>query len=148
MPKGTFYFLRSNTGSGGANITDARGSFSINSGSGNVTVSEATIAGGSTFNAGSGDIRLTLAASADHDLTFSTGSGKAVLNYYGNTIKGEFEFTAREDRGKIVSPFSFDDETTFTQSGRTYMRKAFTRDKNNPKVTISTGTGTAELKRR
>ena len=78
----------------------------------------------------------------------NTGSGNAVLNYGGNTIKGFFEFTADEKRGKIVSPFDFDNESTYMQSGRVYMRKSFTRSASTPKVTISTGSGTAELIRR
>ena len=138
--------IQCNTGSGGANITDTRGLFSINSGSGDISISEAMITGTSSLNAGSGDIMVALADSTDYDLELTTGSGKAVLSYGGNSIKGTFEFTAREDRGKIVSPFSFDDETTFTQGGKTYMRKSFTRD-NSPKITINTGTGTAELRR-
>jgi hypothetical protein len=78
----------------------------------------------------------------------STGSGKAVLNYGGNPVEGFFEFVADQKRGKIASPFAFDNETTFTKNGRTYMRKSFSKGGSTPTIDISTGSGTAELKRR
>ena len=116
-------------------------------GSGRIDVSDAVIDGASSFSAGSGNVTVVLAESPAADLTISTGSGKAVLRYRGYPIEGYFEFTALQSRGKIVSPFGFDDESTFTQDGRTYMRKSFTLEKSDPKVTIRTGSGTAELKK-
>ena len=140
--------IQCNNGSGGADIRDSRGSFSINSGSGDITVSQALIEGPGKFGTGSGDIQVSLAGSTVHDLALGTGSGKAVLSYGGHSIVGFFEFTAMENRGKIVSPFTFDEETIYTQGGQTYMRKSFTREDDKPRVTISTGSGTAELRKR
>ncbi len=140
--------IRANTGSGGADIGDGRGSFDIDSGSGDIVVSGAVIEGESVFDAGSGDVEVTLAESPANNVSVGAGSGDAVLNYGGHSIAGQFELTARKDRGRIVCPFPFDEESTFTQSGSTYMRKSFARGSDGPKVAISTGSGTAELRQR
>jgi hypothetical protein len=139
--------IQFSSGSGRADYSGITGACIMSSGSGNIRISEARITGESRFSAGSGDVVLNLSGSTTYDLSLSTGSGNAVIDYDGNPIKGYFEFTAREDRGKIISPFSFDDETTFTQGRRLYMRKSVTRGNNVPQVTIQTGTGTAELRR-
>jgi DUF4097 and DUF4098 domain-containing protein YvlB len=146
--KGVRGDVRTNSGSARVEVADVSGSLSISSGSGDVFVTGASIEGESTITAGSGDITVTLASTLSSDVSLSNGSGKSTLNYGGHSIEGYFEFVAEERRGKIVSPFAFDDETTFTQNTRTYMRKSFTRQSGSPKVTISTGTGTAELKSR
>jgi hypothetical protein len=91
-------------------------------------------------------VRVILAESAQHDLALASVSGEAVLDFDGHPVGGHFEFTARVDKGRIVSPFAFDREEEFTQSGNRYWRKSFARDGDAPRVAIDTASGRAELK--
>ena len=54
---------------------------------------------------------------------------------------------ARTDSGRIVCPFDFQSETTFKEGGYSYDRKSFTRGGDDPKISIHTASGTAELRR-
>ena len=137
--------IRINSGSGRIDFTNIVGAFHLTAGSGNILISGAVVSGPGSLNAGSGDIKLNLADTAEYDLQLSSGSGKAILSYNGHPITGNFEFVAREDRGRIASPFLFEEETTFTKNSKTYLRKSFVRNESNPQITIETGTGTARL---
>jgi hypothetical protein len=76
-----------------------------------------------------------------------------VLDYDGNPVTGFFEFTARRDRGRIVSPIKFDTEEEYEPGwgdrGRSviYLRKTFTKGDDKPVILLGTSSGTAELKK-
>lgn len=132
--------------SGAVSIDGASGSLSISTASGDVDLTGVTVSEASSFLSASGDVTVRLQATAELDLTVSSASGHAVLDYGSNAVQGQFTFTARADNGRIVSPISFDSTDQFTQHGVVYDRKVFTRNGDLPKVTIGTASGTAELR--
>lgn len=133
------------TASGGIDIENSTGGFQIGSASGDIEADDILIEDESGFSAASGDVDVALKRGTEHDLKILSASGKAVLDYKGNSIEGHFVFTAKVDDGRIVSPFAFESEEEFTQGGERYHRKSFSRDGSRPEITIGTASGTAEL---
>ncbi|MEW6413056.1 MAG: DUF4097 family beta strand repeat-containing protein [Candidatus Zixiibacteriota bacterium] len=132
--------------SGDVVLEDCRGDFSASSASGRVEGEGVTLTQSSSFSAASGDVDLRLAASPDWGLAVSSASGKALLNFGGNPIKGYFEFVAKEGKGRIISPIDFDGEEVFRRHGDRYIAKAFTRGEDKPEILIETASGKAELR--
>ncbi|MCK4462321.1 MAG: DUF4097 family beta strand repeat protein [candidate division Zixibacteria bacterium] len=134
------------TASGDIEVDDCEGEFDLAVASGDIEASGITVNNSSSFAAASGDVEVTLAVSAEHDLIISTASGSVTLDYNGNPIEGQFEFTARLRRGRITAPFDFDDEEEFERWGQDYVRKSFTRGSDSPLIAIETASGRATLK--
>ncbi|MGL1894508.1 MAG: DUF4097 domain-containing protein [Spirochaetaceae bacterium] len=134
------------TASGKINIDSSEGAFNVNSASGNINMTNIYITGASTFNGASSDILVELSNGTNYDLSLNTASGNSVLDYKGQAVNGKFVFTAREDRGEIISMIPFDTETTFDKNGYTYMKKTFVKSGDTPQIEISTASGRAELK--
>jgi len=132
--------------SGRVRINRATGSLEIVAASADVDVSQLVLTGESSFVSASGDVEVSLAATAEHDLTLTSASGDAVLDCNGNEVRGQYVFTAQVYEGEIDSPFAFDLEEEFTQVRTTYDRKSFTRMRDTPVVKINTASGTARLK--
>ena len=135
------------TASGDIDLDGVRGTVMLGSASGDVEVAGLHVDAESGFSSASGDVNVRLAESPVHDLTLSSASGRATLDYAGNRVEGRVEFTALVNRGRINSPFGFDQEETFSRSGQLYARKSFTRGRSTPQITVGTASGTAELKR-
>ena len=135
------------TASGDFEIENCHGEFTVSTASGNVKAYGIVLDEESSFSTASGSVRVKLAESAAYNLDVSSASGNATLNYRGNPIKGQFEFTVRRRGGKIVSPYDFDDEEEFYRGDDKYVRKSFTKDGDSPYITISTATGKATLKK-
>lgn len=131
--------------SGDVVVADARGDFSIDNASGDIEAVEMMIEGRSNFDTASGDISILLANSPEHDLILDSASGDVELNYGGNRVVGFFEFTARADRGRIVSPYQFDNEEEFWRGSTLYERKSFTRGEGEPTILLDTASGRAVL---
>ena len=131
--------------SGDIDVDTFSGQAEFSTASGDVRAAGLNLTSAASFSAASGDVSVELAASPTSDLSISSASGNSTLNYGGNDLQGYFEFTARKDYGRIIAPYPFDSEDEFTRNGYTYMRKSFTRGKDQPRVTISTSSGTAEL---
>jgi DUF4097 and DUF4098 domain-containing protein YvlB len=132
--------------SGDIEIKGAKGSFDVKTASGEIYASGIEITKKSYFKAASGDIQITLAKSAAHDLELDTASGDAVLNYNGNPIQGYFEFRVAARSGDINSPYPFEKEEEEEKWGRKYIIKSFKRKSDTPKISIRTASGTAELR--
>jgi hypothetical protein len=123
------------------------GVFEVSTASGRVDLADIVTEGPSDFRSASGNISVKLQESLAYDVSLSTASSAAVLSYQGNPVEGHFEFIARVGRGKIISPYPFDEEATFTEGGVEYHRKTVIRGKNTPRVVIRISSGKAELKR-
>ncbi len=132
--------------SGTIDVENARGGFEVDNASGDIDATEILIEDRSTFDTASGDVVVTLAKSPEHDITLGSASGDVVLNYGGNKVIGFFEFSAREDRGRIISPYKFDKEEEYERGNRIYVRKSFTRERPKPEIILSTSSGRAELR--
>ena len=50
------------------------------------------------------------------------------------------------EKGTIKSPIPFTEESTFEKEEKTYYKKSFQRNKETPKIIISTISGSAELR--
>jgi hypothetical protein len=67
----------------------------------------------SKFLTNGGDIKVVLAKTPRHNITITTGTGRGLLDYNGNTIVGSFKFSAEKGKGRIVSPYRFEKQTTY-----------------------------------
>jgi hypothetical protein len=133
------------TASGDIQLIGAKGDFLLKSASGNVEAKNVEILGESNFKAASGDVKVILANSLAHDIVISSASGSSVLDFNGNEIKGTFEFSARVDKGEIVSPIKFDKEEIIDKNGNDYDLKTFTKGESTPLIKIKTASGEAKL---
>ncbi len=133
--------------SGDIDVIGAKGSFKVSCASGDIQASDILIKGDSSFKVASGDILVVLGGEVPFDLSLNSATGNAVLNYNGNPVKGLFEFSARADIGKIVSPFKFDKEEEIYKHGKKYFIKSFKKGADTPKITISTAIGKAVLEK-
>jgi len=135
-----------NSASGDINLLNFAGGLKLNTASGNIDVDNIEITDITSINTSSGDIKLKLAKSLAHDFSLSTSSGNIGLDYSGNEVKGYFEFTARQDKGKIISPINFDKQEIVEIDGKKYDKKSFTKGASSPKVILKTSSGTVQLK--
>ncbi len=141
--KGLF---RLNTASGYYGIENCQGEFDINSASGDIDARDIIFTDESDFNTASGNVKVSLGATPEHDLNISTASGRAVLDFKGNKIVGFFEMTAKYDHGRIDAPFEFDDVEKFRKHGQRYIMKSFTKETDEPFISIETASGRATLR--
>jgi len=128
-------------------IEDASGKFEVKTASGDIEVEDVELTEDSEFKSASGSVNVTLKKSLKYDLVVSSASGDSVLDYNGNPIQGYFEFIAKEDDGRIESPYKFDKEEEYFRYGQKYLKKSFTLKTGKPIVIIKTASGTAELKK-
>lgn len=141
--KGVFV---ANTASGNIEIENCQGEFDINTASGDIDAINVKIDEESKFATASGTVNVKLAESSRFDLNIGSASGRAVLDYNGNPVKGYFEFTAKERSGRISAPFDFDDTEEFRRYQDWYVRKSFTKESDKPHIIIGTASGRAALK--
>ena len=139
--------VAANTASGEIRLQGVSGSLDLNTATGEITARDVGLGYHSRISTATGDIRVELSQSSEYDLAINTATADVTLDYNGNAIKGTFEFEARQSRGRIASPFTFDHETTFVDGGHTYDRKTFTRGSSSPRISLSTSTGTVEVKK-
>ena len=135
------------TASGDIELENCKGEFELSTASGDVDANDIVIESESSFSSASGSVDVRLAESTEYDLHLGSASGRAVLNYSGNPIKGTFEMVSRDRRGRITAPFDFDEEERFRQWGERFFRKTFTKGKNDPLITIETASGKPSLKK-
>jgi hypothetical protein len=140
-----------------AKIHNSKGSFNLSSAIGSIRATGLAITGESSFSTGMGNIKISLAHTPAADMYVGSNFNKARVNFKGHPVTGYFEFIAMADEGKIISPFKFDYEETFldvinhyqnsSDFGKKddYSRKSFIRGDSEPKITIKTVTGTAQL---
>jgi hypothetical protein len=138
-------------GSGNVRVLDSQAIFSASTGSGNISARNVSINGSSRFTSGSGDSELTLSSTPQYDLSVSSGSGNAELNFNGNEIKGQIVMKASKKNGSISAPFDFD-QTEEIENGNngdwnnTVIKKTVKKGNGTQKISVSTGSGKAILK--
>ncbi|MBU8920498.1 MAG: DUF4097 domain-containing protein [Bacteroidales bacterium] len=135
------------TASGDIEVSDSKGIFSLSTASGTVKAYDIIIDGNSRFSTASGSVKVRLSETSEYDMDLSTASGNVSLDYNGNEVIGYFEFKARKRRGRIVSPFDFDDEEEYRRHGDDWVRKWFSKKGDDPSVILSTASGTVTLKK-
>jgi len=140
-----------------AKIQHSKGSFNLSSAIGSIRTKDLIVNGKSSFSTGMGIVKISLAREPEADLYVGSSFNKAQVNFNSHPVTGYFEFIAMTDGGRITSPFKFDKEETFLDDIKNYNtssdfgkkdeynRKSFTRGDSNPKITLRTVTGIAQL---
>ena len=140
-----------------ARIHNSKGSFNLSSAGGLIRATGLTVNGNSSFMSGLGSIKISLARAPESDLYVGSNFNKAQVSFNGHPVTGYFEFIAMAGKGRIISPIKFDKEETFLDDIKSYRdssdfgkkseykKKSFTRGDGNPKITLKTVTGTAQL---
>lgn len=143
--KGT---LKLTSGSGNHRISESAAEFQITTGSGKINALSISTDGSSSFTTGSGSADVQLASSPKHDLSVTSGSGNATVNFNGNEINGEIVMRASKKHGKIEAPFEFDKTEEISNHGNDVtIEKTAMRGSGKPQISISTGSGSAVLKK-
>lgn len=138
--------FRMNTGSGDVDGNDITGDMTFNTGSGEIQVKNLTLTDNSGFNSGSGDVEISLGGALDYDISLNSGSGDAVLDFNGNKIEGMIVMKANKRNGRIVAPFKFDKEEEIDgRRNNVTLKKTAKIGKKDVRISISTGSGTAEV---
>lgn len=139
--------LSVNCGSGDISLRDSKAKFSANTGSGTVRGTNLTLTGSSGFNTGSGNAQVVLANAPTYNIAVNSGSGDAILDFNGNTIAGEVVMKANKKNGTIKAPFEFD-KTEEIEQGRdqVVIKKTTQRGSSDVNISISTGSGVAQIK--
>jgi hypothetical protein len=137
-----------NSASGNVIAENIKGEMKLNSASGDVEVTNVTVNEKCSFNTASGNVNVKLASSPHNDLSLNTASGDAILDYNGNSLSGYFEFSVKKSSGKIIAPFEFESEKEASKnSSDVYLVKSIKIGSDSPKISISTATGFAELRK-
>jgi len=90
------------------------GTFNVSTGGqADIDASRIVIEGESKFSTNVGDVDVVLAKTPRHNITIATGTGRGLLDYNGNTVVGSFKFSAEKNKGRIVSPYPFERQTTY-----------------------------------
>jgi len=145
------------TASGDIRIDNSGGTFEVGTASGEIEAYDLTLRDSSSFGSASGDVYVSLSGGQDYALRLNATSRSAVLDFNGNPVQGYFEFSARTDEGRIISPYTFDHEEIYQDVAWVsrndddfnrmydYHLKSFTRSGSISNHYIHTVTGTAEL---
>lgn len=141
--------VHANSGSGKINLAGVKGKISANVGSGNIVGKELVLTGRGNFNSGSGDVNIKLASALAYAVSISSGSGDAVLDFNGNKIDGKVIMTVNKRNGNIVAPFPFDKTEEVNDGGNenVQIRKTAQFGTSDIEIKISSGSGTAEVKK-
>lgn len=140
-----------NTGSGAIRLDNAKGGMRLNTGSGSIDATEVNITDHSRFNTGSGSIDVSLSAALESDLSLSTGSGNATLDFNGQNIAGKFTLEANS-KNSISAPFQWDKEyeenggSGWRGKNKRYIKEANIGNK-DIHIDISTGSGNARIRK-
>jgi DUF4097 and DUF4098 domain-containing protein YvlB len=137
--------IDASTASGDIELEDCRGLFDCSSASGSVEANGVELRAEGSFTTASGRVEVVVAKTPEYDLTVSSASGRATLDYNGNPLKGSFEFTARVHKGDIISPIDFEHEREYERYDQVYVEKTFKRG-DAPLVTLGTASGRVVLK--
>lgn len=139
--------LEASSGTGDVTVMKVKADIDASSGTGNVEAREVELLENGEFSSGTGRAEIDLPKGGSYDLEVSSGTGNAVVDCGGRKIDGYVEMTARKRGGRISSGFDFDGEEEYTRGDDEYVRKHFTAGRGESRIRISTGTGTAKLKK-
>lgn len=141
--------LHANTGSGSISLAGVKGGVFANTGSGDIKATEIAFTSKGKFNSGSGDVLLVLSSPLSYDVELNSGSGDAVLDCKGTKLEGKVVMTVSKKHGNIKAPFNFDKTEELNDDGddNTRIRKTVQLGSSQTEIKISTGSGTAEVRK-
>jgi DUF4097 and DUF4098 domain-containing protein YvlB len=134
------------TASGDVACNDCRGHLSLSTASGDVLVKNSSLEGLSEFSSASGDVELYLDELPHEGLSASSASGDVVLDSGDFGRNFTLVMTAREDKGRIVSPFRATSERTFRKGHNTYEEQVVEQGSGGPEIELSTASGSVVVK--
>ena len=137
--------INASTASGDVELDKCKGYFDCSTASGRVEAHGVALEGEGSFTTASGSVEVVLVTTPEYDLTVSSASGRAMLDYNGNPLKGSFEFTARVHKGDIISPIDFVHEREYERYDQVYVEKTFSRGE-SPLITLGTASGRVVLR--
>jgi DUF4097 and DUF4098 domain-containing protein YvlB len=135
------------TASGHVRIEQSDGVLEGSSASGRVRVIDSRLTGPSEFSSASGDVAIELSSPLEHSLRASSASGDVTFN---GVFGADFTrvMSKRKDRGRIDSPFEATSEEEFTQNDRVYVRQTVVRGSGEPRIELSTASGSIRVRNR
>ena len=140
-----------NSGTGKVSAENSAGKFVLNSGTGNVEMENSTLDGPTTLNSGTGSVKCKLGSVVNHNLNLASGTGKASLDFNGHEMTGTIVMEANQRSGSISAPFKFDQEEILNKNDKSkrnrIMRKTAKLGGGGNTIKVSTGTGTASVKK-
>jgi len=131
--------------SGDIDIKNAQGEIECSVASGDVDATQLKLTAPASFSAASGDVDVKLNGALNDDISLSTASGSATLDFNGKPMKGFFEMQCRVRRGRIIAPFAFDNEERFERYDQEYIKKTAKIKSDTPRIEISTASGRASV---
>lgn len=137
--------IKASSASGDVEAISVLGEIKLTSASGDVEVEAFTGKGIASFTSASGDVFVKLDAALQNDISLTSASGDAVLDFNGHPMKGEFIMTAKKKGGEISAPFSFDKSEEYEEYGQAYIKKTAVRNGSTPKIEVNTATGQAKI---
>ena len=139
--------LVAQTSSGRVTLTDCGDTFDVSTSSGHITATGVLISGQSNFSSSSGKVQVSLNRTLESNLTVSSSSGDAILDYGTNPVRGIVEMSARVGVGKIESPFKdYQEERFMSSSNQEYTKQVFSFGSSMPHVVTKTASGKAILR--
>jgi len=136
---------RLSSSSGDIACTGCTGHMEMTSSSGNVLVKGSLMEGPSKFSSSSGNVSLYLERLPDEDLSASSSSGNVRLDVQDYGENYTLVLTCREDKGRIVSPFTPTSTRTFSRHGQTYEEIRIEHGSGGPEIALSTASGTVRV---
>lgn len=138
-------WFRLGTGSGDIDLEDLLAEVNAQTGSGDIEANNIELSERSYFGTGSGDSEVMLAKPTNFDISVSSGSGDASLDFNGNVIEGEIVMTVNKKRGEIRAPFDFDSEEEIDEGRNTKLKKTKKLGDKDVQINVSSGSGTAKI---
>jgi DUF4097 and DUF4098 domain-containing protein YvlB len=128
------------TASGDIQCDGCRGQMELSTASGDVRIRASRIEGASEFSSASGDVILELDSMPEENLSASSASGDVRLRSADFSGSYSLVLIAREDRGRIVSPFRYTSSRTF-EDYHVYEEKKVERGSGGPRIKLRTASG-------
>lgn len=128
------------TASGDVTCSRCRGWMKLSTASGDVTVRDSRIEGASEFSSASGDVDLYLDEMPSVNVKASSASGDVTLHSsdYGGSYS--LVLIAREDKGRIRTPFEYTSTRTY-RDHHPYEERTVVRGSGGPEIQLSTASG-------
>ena len=138
--------LEAGSGTGDVVIERCVGDYELSSGTGDVEARDFEIAATGEFSSGTGETEIELPGGEDYELDVSSGTGDAGIDCRGRDLDAYVEMRTGRKAGRIRSSFGFDGEEE-SEGDNGHILKYLTSGNGKRKISISTGTGTARLKK-
>ena len=146
------------TGSGNINVKNSLGQFNLASSNGTIKCEEISITSPSSISTNKGSSLIYLKSTPLHNLTVSSTTGKALIDYKRNLKIGEINLICSEKKGIIQTPFSKTSHSIFRSmpmnksldenenQPENYIKESFIAGGRSPLITVRTYNGRAVIK--